>query len=72
MDAAPDDVVDYVRATALMLDMPLDAAQVQRVAVHLSRTKVLAASLAAVPLDADDEPAEIFCPAPFPAEEHAP
>jgi len=66
MNAASDEMVDYVRATALLLDMPLDAAQLQRVAGHLARTKLLADALAAVPLAHDDEPAEMFCPAPFP------
>ena len=69
MDAAPDDVIAYVRSAALLLDLPLDAAQVQRVASHLARTRVLADALAAVPLAPHDEPAEIFCPAPFPAVE---
>ena len=69
MESSFDDVISYVRATAMMLDLPLDAAQVQRVATHLARTKVLASTLAAVPLLPDDEPAEIFCPAPFPAVE---
>jgi len=71
MDAVPDAVIDYVRAAATMLDLPLDAAQVQRVAAHLARTKLLADALAAAPLAPDDEPPEIFCPAPFPPEEDA-
>ncbi len=71
MDAVPDHVIDYVRCAAMMLDLPLDAAQVQRVAAHLARTKQLADTLAAVPLAPHDEPAEIFCPAPFPPEEDA-
>jgi len=71
MTPAPDDVVDYVRAAALMLDLPLDAAQVQRVATQLARTRVMAAMLATVPLAPGDEPAELFCPAPFPTEEDA-
>ena len=71
MDATPDHVIDYVRAAALMLDLSLDAAQVQRVAAHLARTKQLADSLTAVPLAPHDEPAEIFCPAPFPTSEGA-
>ena len=69
MDSSIDDVMSYVRATAMMLDLPLDAAQVQRVATHLARTKAMADALAAVPLSPEDEPAEIFCPAPFPSEE---
>jgi hypothetical protein len=72
MKAASDDLVDYVRATALLLDMPLDAAQLQRVAAHLARTKLLADALAAVPLAPGDEPAEMFCPAPFPPQDSTP
>jgi len=64
-----DDITDYVRATARLLGLALDEPQVQRVAAHLLRTRALAASLDAVPLGADDEIAEIFRPAPFPAED---
>jgi len=71
MDAMADPVVEYVRAAAVMLDLPLDAAQVERVAQHLARTRLLADQLAAVPLAPHDEPPEIFCPAPFPRQEDA-
>jgi hypothetical protein len=64
-----DDLAGYVRATAGLLALPLDDAQVQRVAAHLARTKTMADALAAVPLEPADEPSEIFCPAPFPVEE---
>jgi hypothetical protein len=57
---------DYVRSAARFLALPLDEAQVQRVAVHLARTRALAESLAAVPLAPELEPAEVYCPAPFP------
>ncbi|RQP21224.1 AtzG-like protein [Piscinibacter terrae] len=72
VDAVPDHVLDYVRAASLMLDLTLDAAQMQRVAVHLERTQAMAQALAAAELAAHDEPAEIFCPAPFPSEENVP
>lgn len=55
----------YVRAVAVVVGLPLDEAQVARVAVHLQRTAGLAATLEAIPLDPHDEPAELFCPAPF-------
>ena len=64
-----DDLIAYVQASARVLHLPLDAAQVQRVAAHLVRTKALADTLAAVPLAAHEELAEIFCPAPFPAQD---
>jgi hypothetical protein len=63
-----DITTDYVRATAAFLDLPLDAAQVERVASHLGRTHAMAAALQAFPLDAHVEPAEIYQPAPFPAD----
>ena len=66
-----DDLVAYVQATARVLGLPLDDAQVQRVAAHLARTKAMADALAAVPLAAHEELAEIYCPAPFPAEDEA-
>lgn len=55
----------YVQAAAVALDLSLDDAQAARVAVHLQRTAAFAATLQAVPLALHDEPAELFCPAPF-------
>ena len=56
----------YVKAAAAMLELPLDDEQAERVAVHLARTAVLAAQLDAVAMGVDDEPAQVYCPAPFP------
>jgi hypothetical protein len=72
MDATPDAVIDYVRVAAILLDLPLDAAQIGRVAAQLARTRVLADALMAVPLQPHDELADIYCPAPFPTPEAAP
>ncbi|WP_332738381.1 DUF4089 domain-containing protein [Hydrogenophaga sp.] len=55
----------YVQATAVAVDLPLSDAQAQRVATHLQRTAALAALIDAFELKVDDEPAEIYCPAPF-------
>ncbi len=62
-----NDTADYVRSAARFLDLPLDEAQVQRVAGHLTRTKAMVAPLRDAPLADDVEPAEVYCPAPFPA-----
>ena len=63
----PNLIASYVRAAARLLALPLSDAQVERVSVHLARTAALAATLQAVPLEAHDEPAQIYEPAPFPA-----
>ena len=55
----------YVRAVAVVVGLPLDEAQIARVAVHLQRTAGLSATLEDVPLTPHDEPAELFRPAPF-------
>ena len=55
----------YVRAVAAVVGLPLDEATIARVAVHLQRTAGLAATLEDIPLTPHDEPAELFCPAPF-------
>lgn len=55
----------YVQAAAVAMDLPLDNARAARVAVHLQRTAGLAATLETIPLAPHDEPAELFCPAPF-------
>ena len=69
MSTPPTDVIDYVRSAARFLDLPLDEAQVARVAAHLARTRSLVAPLRNAPLADALELAEIYCPAPFPAEE---
>jgi hypothetical protein len=55
-----------VKAAAAMLDLPLDAAAAQRVASHLSRTAAMARLVDGADLAVEDEPAEVFRPAPFP------
>ena len=55
----------YVRAVAAVVGLPLDEAQVARVAVHLHRTADLAATLEDISLAPHDEPAELFHPSPF-------
>mgnify|MGYP006090550419 CR=1 FL=1 len=57
----------YVKAASVAVDLPLGDAQAQRVATHLQRTAALAALLDGFELAPHDEPAEIYCPAPFQA-----
>lgn len=57
----------YIETTAALLQLPLDAARAQRVALNLQRTAVLAQLLEGAPLGAHDELAEIYRPAAFPA-----
>lgn len=59
-------VLAYVNATAVLLALPLEPAQAQRVAEHLARSAGLARQLDGYPFAPQDEPAEIFRPAPFP------
>ena len=54
----------YVIASAAALQVPMDAARAQRVATHLQRTAGMAELLWAHPLQVEDEPAEVYCPAP--------
>jgi hypothetical protein len=60
----------YVQAAAVAVNLPLGEAQAQRVAIHLQRTAGLAALLDGFELAPHDEPAEIYCPAPFQASPH--
>lgn len=59
--------LQYVKTTAELLMLPLEAAQAARVAVYLQRTAAMASLLDNAGLAAHDELAEIYCPAPFPA-----
>ena len=61
----------YVRAAAQLLALPLSDAQVERASVHLARTAALAGTLQRAPLGPQDEPAQIYEPAPFPADDAA-
>jgi hypothetical protein len=63
--SAPAAVLAYVKATAALMDLPLDDARAERVAGHLVISAALAQSLDAYPLQPHDEPAELYCPAPF-------
>ena len=62
----PDPTLAYVRSSAALLSLPLDDERAQRVAQHLARTRGLAELLHHVPLEAHDEPVELYRPAPFP------
>ena len=59
------DVLNYVKSTATLLGIPLDAARAERVTNHLQRTVAMAALLDAVDLSVEVELAEIYCPAAF-------
>ena len=63
-----DELLAYVRATAQLLQLPLSDGRAEAVALHLGRTAQLARMLDAAPLPAEQEIAQIFCPAPFPLE----
>jgi len=60
-------ILAYVRASAGLLDIPLDEGRARRVAGHLARTAAMAALLEDAALGVEDEPAALYCPAPFPA-----
>ncbi len=60
------DILAYVRASAALQGLPLDAARAARVAEHMARTAHLAQLLEGVSLAPEDEIAEIYSPLPFP------
>jgi len=64
-----DEVLDYVKSTARALRLPLDKERARAVALHLGRTVAIARVVEAAPLAPHDELAEIYRPAPFPAED---
>ncbi|MBU0587772.1 MAG: DUF4089 domain-containing protein [Gammaproteobacteria bacterium] len=66
------EVLAYVRATTRALQLSLDEARTQAVALHLGRTTALAQMLEAVQLLPEIEPAEVYRPAPFPSQEASP
>jgi hypothetical protein len=66
-----DEVLAYVKATARAVNLPLDDARAQAVALHLGRTVPIARLVDSAPLAPADELAEIYRPAPFPTAEDA-
>ncbi|HSW17107.1 MAG TPA: DUF4089 domain-containing protein [Ramlibacter sp.] len=66
---APIDVLPYVKAAAQLIGLTLDDARAQAVSDHFARTLAIAKVLESAPLAPHDEPAEIYRPAPFPAED---
>ena len=64
------EVLAYVKAAAVVMQLPLDEQRALRVATHLSRTAALASQLEAMPLNVSEEPSEIYSPAPFPLLPH--
>ncbi|THT99008.1 DUF4089 domain-containing protein [Lampropedia puyangensis] len=60
----------YVQAAAALLALPLSEERAHAVAEHFERTAAMARLLEqAAALGAHDEPAAIYCPAPFPAKD---
>jgi hypothetical protein len=66
------DVLTYVKAAAQAVGLQLDPARAQAVAVHFGRTLAIARLLDNAPLAPEQELAEIFRAAPFPAEDGRP
>lgn len=65
------EVLNYVKSSALAVGVPLDEARALAVAQHFSRTVAIARVLDAAPLAPEHELAELYHPAPFPAEDPA-
>jgi len=61
------DILRYVQAAARLQGLALDTERAKAVALHLARTAALARLLDAAGLHPEDEPAEVYRPAPFPA-----
>ena len=61
------EVLNYVRAAAQAVGLPLEEARAQAVAAHFGRTAAMAGLLEGADLAPEHEPAEIYRPAPFPA-----
>jgi hypothetical protein len=63
------DTQAYVRASAAVLGLPLDDAQVVRVAAHLQRTAAMARLLDDQAMPPELELAQLYVPKPPPAPE---
>lgn len=61
----------HARAVGATLGIPMDEGRVERVAFYLALTARIMGELERIPLGPEVEPAEVFCPAPFPATDPA-
>lgn len=66
MTSNPLDLLTFVRVSATLMNLQMDAARIQRVAEHLGRTAQLAKALDGLHLSDKDEMVGAYCPAPFP------
>ena len=57
----------HAQASAALVSLPMDQARAQRVAGYLLLSARFAQLLESAELQPHSEPAELFCPAPFPA-----
>ena len=65
------DVLNYVKAAAQAVNLPLTEARAVAVAAHFGRTVAIARLLDGADLAPEDELVEIYRPAPFPQEQFA-
>jgi hypothetical protein len=64
-----DEVLAYVKSAARLQGLPLTEERARAVAAHFARTIAIARVLEQAPLAPEDEPAQLYLPAPFPAED---
>jgi hypothetical protein len=60
-------LLNYVFVAAEAVDLPLTTDRAERVAAHLSRTLQMARMLEEIPIPVQEELAQLYVPAPFPA-----
>ncbi len=65
------EVLNYVKAAAVVVGLSLDEARALQVAQHFTRTIAIARTLESAPLAPEHELAEVYRAAPFPAEDAA-
>lgn len=64
-----NEILDYVKASARALGLTLSDERANAVALHFGRSMAIARLLEQVPLAPHHELAQIYVPAPFPAED---
>jgi len=58
-------MTQYVKVGSEAIDLELDDAQIERVAAHLERTKLMSKDLMALDFSPELELVEIFVPSPY-------
>ena len=67
MALSEDQMLEYVKTASGLMGFKLELPQMERVAFHLKLASMIFQNLEGKNFAVHDEPAQVYCPAPFPS-----